>query len=336
MDGASNISSLAVSAYDLNVLKSSSASHNLQTMSFEDIVSAKCSEENGDSQTSLLKLWWGLIQDQLTTLNREIESLRHSNAQMETRQSQFVQFLSEQQNSWVAARQSQEEAVVEHIAKERKTREEYVSMAMLEMKADLQQWVRNEFEQEFNQTKTMLARARQILDSDENLRTELQNLMQTEMVSKNDFFQETQKLWNEVKIDRGRGSSPCRGVPASTTLMSPLQEPQKLWTEVKMDRSRASSPCRGVSASRSLMSPMQANLTLGSMRSPQKVSSERVVSPMRSMQTSPPLVLPSATASMQPPLTMQSPAAFSPGAFAGSLTALSPRPSDLKSRTFAR
>jgi len=304
MDGSSNMMpSLAVSPFDLNMLKTTStASHNLQTMSFEDIVSAKCLEENGESQTSLLKLWWGLIQDQLSTLNREIESLRHANSQMEARQSQFVQFLSEQQNSWMSARQSQEETIREKIATERSSREEHVSVSVLEVKTELQQWVRDAFDEEFNQTKTMLARARQILDSDETLRARLQSLLQTEMVSKNEFRQETQKIW----------------------------------TEVKLDRSRAGSPCRAVSPSRAMMSPLQAPITLGSFKAPQKVSSERALSPLRciqtSIQTSPQLVLPSSTASLQSPLTTT----FSPGTWSAQFTALSPRSLDLKTRALTR
>jgi hypothetical protein len=250
------IKSSSQSPFDLNMLKSSSQAQTLQSTcspgSFEDVVSAKCLEENSESQAGLLKLWWGLIQDQLSTLNREIESLRHANAQMEARQSQFVQFLSEQ----VAARQSQEEAIVEHIAKERASREEQISVSILEVKTELQTWVRAAFDEEFNQTKTLLARARQILDSDETLRSRLQSLLQTEMVSKSEFRQETQKLWTEVSIDRSRGS-------------------------------RAGS--RAVSPSRTLISPLQAPVTLGSLRTPRTASCERAISPRRCIQTSPTL-----------------------------------------------
>merc|ERR1719491_492986 len=202
----------------------------------------------------------------------------------------------------------------------------------------------------------MLARARQILDTDEALRARLQSLLQTEMVSKTEFQQETQRLWGEIRIDRGRAVSPTTRSavsPSTRTAVSPARKVlSPAHSEVKIDRGR------GFSASRSLMSPVQfdvacargaspsrlampplqvsPNVSVGSIRSSLPITSERPTSPLRCVQSSQ-MFLPSST-SLQGSTTLKSSTAalqsplstpFSPGTFTAPLSARSTRTSDL-------
>merc|ERR1711937_599398 len=86
-----------------------------------------------------------------------------------------------------------------------------------QQKAELKQHLTEMSSREREQTKTLLARARQMLDSDEALRQKLETLLPHDMVTKSDFLSETQRLWQALKprqlsaqplSARGRASSP--------------------------------------------------------------------------------------------------------------------------------
>jgi len=217
---------------------------------------------NGEqSQSSLLQLWWALIQDQMASSNREIESLRRANSQLEARQSQIVQFLSEQQGKSGELRQgfaAHQECVQELLANERISREQQIRGAVSEVrdiiadqKVELNRLVRETCEKERDQTKSMLARARQILDSDESLRVRLQSLLHTEMVSKADFTEVTDKIWGEVKAIPGtriRSKSPINRQASSIQAPASCNIPVVTTAANHREHERSHSPGRMLSA----------------------------------------------------------------------------------------
>mmetsp|Transcript_159384 Transcript_159384/g.305730 ORF Transcript_159384/g.305730 Transcript_159384/m.305730 type:complete len:534 (-) Transcript_159384:37-1638(-) len=180
-----------------------------------------------------LSLWRGLLQDQVATLTREVDSLRSVNSQNEARMAQVMQFLEKHQHALALEpkeRQRCLEKAVEHVAHERAAREQQIRGAVTELresigeqlceqKAELRRMVGDLCQQEREQTKTMVARARQILDSDESLRLRLQNLFECEMISKEEFkgeFQRLEKLshdmsqaYTEENLRKGEAISRC-------------------------------------------------------------------------------------------------------------------------------
>lgn len=158
-------------------------------------------------------LWRGLLQDQVATLTREVDSLRSVNSQNEARMAQVMQFLEKHQHALALEpkeRQRCLETAMEHIAHERTAREQQIRGAFSELRegfneqrTELRQMVADMCQQEREQTKTMVARARQILDSDESLRQRLQSLLETEMITKDEFkgeFQRLEKLSHDLSV----------------------------------------------------------------------------------------------------------------------------------------
>jgi len=256
------------------VLKSGAASESRGTTSFEEVfarsMEAKPKEEavapgEGQSQSGLLHLWWALIQDQMASFSREIESLRRTNAQLEARQTQIVQFISEQQGKGADLKTSiatHQEAIQSQLANERVSREQQIRGAMTEVrdiisdqKVEMHRLVRETCEKERDQTKTMLARARQILDSDESLRDRLQTLLQTEMVSKAEFSDAMQDL--KVVRPVRKSVSPAKPRPGSggALIMGSVPSPGSLTARPRGERSQSPGrPPQALNAQRPLLS----------------------------------------------------------------------------------
>jgi len=114
--------------------------------------------------------------------------------------------------------------------------------------------------QEREQTRALLGRARQILDSDDALRVQLQKLLHTEMVSKGEFLAETQHLWQAVKLEvvaagsRGpsRHGSPARQLPRTPRVPQQFTE-----TVFQSDATGAGTMSCGPSRTHSITTPAQ-------------------------------------------------------------------------------
>merc|ERR1712054_384499 len=100
---------------------------------------------------------------------------------------------------------------------------------------------------EREQTKALLARVRQMLDSDEGLRQKLEKILTQEMVSRADFLGETQKLWQALKprqLSEGRASS-RQSLPLTSTEQRPMSAHSLRSSGSPLLRERAGSPGRG-------------------------------------------------------------------------------------------
>merc|ERR1719327_1510781 len=69
---------------------------------------AKEQTKEGPSELGLLQIWWSCVQDQMSSFAREIELLRHANAQLEDRQAQILQFVSKELGKMSELRQEVE------------------------------------------------------------------------------------------------------------------------------------------------------------------------------------------------------------------------------------
>jgi hypothetical protein len=252
-------------------------------LSLEEALAAKCKDDiPGDhSQAHLLQLWWGLVQDQLASSNREIESLRRANSQLEARLTQTIQLLSDQQNRVGMLRQesaAQHEQIVEQLANERLAREQQirgmvadVREVISEAKVDLQKVVRDACEKGYG---NVLPVGQDITRSTSFTRTQRVNAA----VGVPSFLSTATSVSvpaaiSRAQTPRGRSQSPGRSITApSLSSVLPSPSPLKTTTTIHPPTNIAAPMTPAVSVAASSLSMGQTTLPFSPM-SPMSLSS---------------------------------------------------------------
>lgn len=182
-------------------------------------------ESERESQGSCL----AMLQSQLDILSNEFHIEREDWSQKRTTlQEKIIRSLGEQEELLSKERQARDA--------QQASLEAQVDVECRKMEADLKHILADTCNREREQTKALLGRTRQILESDEALRERLQNLLSSEMVSKADFTSETSRLWQALKtrhpvVQSGVVSAPARTgtsragspVPTTTRTGSPVR-----------------------------------------------------------------------------------------------------------------
>lgn len=115
--------------------------------------------------------------------------------------------LDSEREEWARRRSDLLDKIMQHITEqERGTKQDRQARELQadQHRQELRQLVADCCSQEREQTQAVVARARQILDTDDALRQKLNSFLQTEIVSKADFAAETQRLWNAVTVKANR------------------------------------------------------------------------------------------------------------------------------------
>lgn len=114
-----------------------------------------------------------------------------------------------------------------------------LQQSLADPKTELRQVVNDMCAKERDQTKQLLSRAKQILDTDEGLRQRLQTLLASQMVSRTDFTSEIDRLWRAVDKTGNSATrmtsstrSPCRRSPSVQTPTSSDINPRQPVTPV--------------------------------------------------------------------------------------------------------
>lgn len=132
--------------------------------------------------------------------------------------------------------------------------------------AEVQRLVADLCSKERAQAKTLLSRAKQILDSDEALRERLGEVLQCEMVSKPEFLEEIARLWQRVNSETYPSTSSIQQqVVSSTPSIGSIVSPRGHEGIVRRESVGARRDGRGASPpvqpSRAIASPVLATQT---------------------------------------------------------------------------
>jgi hypothetical protein len=172
-------------------------------------------ENDRDSQGTRVTM----LQLQLDSLTNEFQAEREDWSQKRgVLQEKIIQSLGQQE---------------ELLSKEKLAREAHeaslearIDAESRKLEANLKHLLTDTCNREREQTKTLLGKARQILESDEALRERLQSLLGCEMVTRADFTSETARLWQALKTravvqpSTARAGSP---VPSTARTGSPIR-----------------------------------------------------------------------------------------------------------------